>query len=97
VDLVTRQAVKAIERNGAVQRLRDLTIAVAIAALGAVGLLAWISAATLPGQSGSGQPAGQAPSTGTADANATGDDLQQPPAIAPAGSGSGLTVSGGSH
>jgi hypothetical protein len=97
VDLATRQAVKAIERDGAVQRLRNITIALAVAALGAVGLLAWISATTTPGQPGPGQPTGQAPSTNSADANATGDDLQRPPAIAPAGSGSGLTVSGGSH
>lgn len=97
MDLATRQAVKAIERDGAVQRLRDLTIALAIAALGAVGLLAWVSAATIPGQAGSAQPTGGAPSTGTATTNSTGDDLQQASAIAPAGSGSGLAVSGGSH
>ena len=88
---------KAMQRDDAVQRLRDLTIAVAIAALGAVGLLAWISAATFPGQAGSTQPGGQVTSSGSANAsNASGDDLQ-PASAAPAGSGSGLAVSGASH
>jgi hypothetical protein len=96
VDLATRQVVKARQRDDAVQRLRDLTIAVAIAALGAVGVLAWISAATFPGQAAL-QPSGQATSTGSTNAsNATGDDLQ-PASVAPAGSGSGLAVSGASR
>jgi hypothetical protein len=97
VDLATRQVVKAMRRDDAVQRLRDLTIAVAVAALGAVGLLAWISAATFPGQAASNPPSGQTASTGSANAsNATGDDLQ-PTSVAPAGSGSGLAVSGASR
>jgi hypothetical protein len=97
VDLATRQVVKATQRDDAVQRLRDLTIAVAIAAVGAVGLLAWISAATVPG-TGSSQPSGQALSNGSAaTSNATGDDLRPTSAVAPAGSGSGLAVSGASR
>jgi hypothetical protein len=97
VDLATRQVEKAMQRDDAVQRLRDLTIAVAVAALGAVGLLAWISAATFPGQAALNQPSGQATSTGSADAsNASGDDLQ-PTSVVPAGSGSGLAVSGASR
>ena len=86
-----------MQRDDAVQKLRDLTIAVAIAALGAVGLLAWISSATFPGQAGSTQPGGQVTSSGSANtSNASGDDLQ-PASAAPAGSGSGLVVSGASH
>ena len=97
MDLATRQAAKAIQRDDAVQRLRDLTIAVAIAALGAVGLLAWVSASTFPGTASS-QPGGQAPSTGSTNAsNASGDDFQPASAVAPAGSGSGLAVSGASR
>jgi cytoskeletal protein RodZ len=95
VDLATRQAAKAGERDGAMQRLRDLTLSVAIAALGAVGLLAWVSAATIPGQTGSSQ---QPASTGSSLAsNATGDDVQPSSAVAPAGSGSALAVSGASR
>jgi hypothetical protein len=86
-----------MQRDDAVQRLRDLTIAVAIAALGAVGLLAWISAATFPGQAALNQPSGQATSTGSANASkATGDD-PQPTSVSPAGTGSGLAVSGASR
>jgi hypothetical protein len=97
VDLATRQVEKAMQRDDAVQRLRDLTLTVAIAALGAVGLLAWMSAATFPGQAGSIQPGGQATSAGSANAsNGSGDDLQ-PASAAPAGSGSGLAVSGASR
>jgi hypothetical protein len=95
VDLATRQTAKATERDGAIQRLRNLTPEVAIAALGAVGLLAWVSASTIPGQTGSShQPA----STGSAQApNLTGDDIQPSSAVAPAGSGAALAVSGASH
>ncbi|MEO8745972.1 MAG: hypothetical protein ABI334_06010 [Candidatus Dormiibacterota bacterium] len=95
MDLATRQAAKAATRDDAMQRLRDLTIAVAIAACGAVGLLAWISAATIPGIASSGQPASndsQFTPTFTND-----DGSQQPSYVAPASSGSGFAVSGGSH
>ena len=86
-------------RDGAMQRLRDLTLAAGIAAFGALGLFAWISAATIPGVSGSAQPAsGDAQLTPTFFGG--GDDSQQPSqrqSLAPANFGSGVAVSGGSH
>jgi hypothetical protein len=88
-----------MERDGAIQRLRELTIWVGIAALGAVGLLAWISASTIPGQ-GSSSPSSEQSSTPTSSgyqASTPGGDASQQPSLFPAVSGSGLVVSGGSH
>jgi len=39
----------ALVRDTAVQKLRDLTIAVAVVSAAAVALIAWVSAATIPG------------------------------------------------
>jgi hypothetical protein len=100
MDLANRQAAKAATRDDAMQRLRDLTVAVAIAACGALGVFAWLSANTIPG---SASTATQPPSDDSQFANLQpGDDLnQQPAAFAPAparaGNGSGFVVSGGSH
>jgi hypothetical protein len=99
VDLANRQAAKAATRDDAMQRLRDLTLAVAIAACGALGVFAWLSATTIPGSASTTLQ----PSTDDSQfANAQpGDDgsSQQPAAIAPAPahSGSGFAVTGGSH
>lgn len=94
MDLANRQAAKAATRDDAMQRLRDLTLAVAIAACGALGVFAWLSATTIPGSaSTTAQPA-------AGDAQFAGDDSSQLPAAiapAPAGGGSGFAVSGGSH
>jgi hypothetical protein len=98
VDVATQQAARAGERDDAMQRLRDLTLAIGIGAFGALGLFAWISAATIPGVAGSGQPASPA-SNDSQQPTSTffGDDGQQQPILTPANSGSGIAVSGGSH
>jgi hypothetical protein len=84
----------AMVRDTAVQKLRDLTIAIALAAAAAVALIAWVSAATIPGNAtgstgaavtGGGQPVSQ---------NDDGFNQGQPGTI---GSGPGIVVSGGSH
>jgi hypothetical protein len=98
VDLANRQAAKAATRDDAMQRLRDLTLAVAIAACGALGVFAWLSATTIPGSASTTTQ----PSAGDSQfANAqAGDDSTQQPAVfapAPSHSGSGFAVSGGSH
>ena len=49
---VRRQTEMALVRDTAVQKLRDLTIAVALASAAAVALIAWVSAATIPGIAG---------------------------------------------
>ena len=101
MDLANQQAAKAVTRDDAMQRLRDLTLAVAIAALGALGVFAWLSAATIPGSVSSVDQ--QPPSTDdSSSAGAPSDDSssgQLPAAFAPAPapSGSGFVVSGGSH
>ena len=98
MDLATLQSAKAADRDDAMQRLRDLTIAVSIAALGAAGLFAWISAATIPGQAGTGQASGQSPS-GASDfqTSSSGNDFETASGFGTAANGSGRVVSGGSH
>ena len=51
MDIAQRQAHLAGTRDVAVQRLRDLTLAIGVAAAGAVGLVAYVAAATIPGMS----------------------------------------------
>ncbi len=84
-------------RDEAIRKLRDVTVAVAIAAVASVGVIAVVSAATIPGSAGASASTGKAP---------TGTDLQPPPATdegfaqAPPASvqaGSGIAVTGGSH
>ena len=86
----------AVARDLAVQKLRDLTIAVVIAAAAGVGVIAWVSAVTIPGFTGSTSPTGN-PFTGLDDRSRPpgGDRFNQPP---PARSqrGTGVAVSGGS-
>ena len=83
-------------RDVAVRKLRDVTVAVALAAAASVGLVAWVSAATIPGSSNSGL-------TG----NAVTDDGEQVISSNPSGFGQkppgknkfgpGVAVSGGSR
>lgn len=98
MDLANRQAAKAATRDDAMQRLRDLTLAVAIAACGALGVFAWLSANTIPGSASTAtQPSGD--DSGFANVQG-GDDSNRQPAVfapAPSQSGAGVVVSGGSH
>jgi hypothetical protein len=84
-------------RDVAMQKLRDLTIAVAIAAGAGVALIAWVSAATIPGSTGTASAAG--PATTSSDeqsaAPSGGDFSQAPPTTVQ--SGRPLAVSGGSR
>lgn len=85
-----------VARDLAVQKLRDLTIAVVIAAAAGVGVLAWISAATIPGSSGASGQAGAA-ITGVDDRSTSraDDGFNQAPPRRSRG-GTGMAVSGGS-
>ena len=97
MDLAKRQMHLAGARDSGVRNLRDLTIAIAIAATAGVGLTAWVSAATIPGTTGT--PAGNTEaSAGTADQPKTSGTLgfvQARPGNAQFGSG--VAVSGGSR
>jgi hypothetical protein len=97
VSSVSRQANMPLARDLAVQKLRDLTIAIAVAAAAAVGVFAWLSWATLPGSSGASGLTGNA-TTGTDNQPTfTGDDdFRQAPA-ARSQPGPAIAVSGGSH
>ena len=80
-------------RDSAVRNLRDLTIAIAIAATASVGLTAWVAAATIPGTTGSSATSGTA-----SNQPVSADD--QSFAHAPRSSavfGAGVAVSGGSR
>lgn len=96
-----RQTEMAGVRDFGVQKLRDLTIAVVVAAASGVAVIAWVSAATIPGV------ATVSDNTG---ATFTGDDGQQSfttgggfgqapqPSTSGQGQGaSGIAVSGGSR
>jgi hypothetical protein len=86
----------ALVRDTAVQKLRDLTIAVALAATAAVALIAWVSAATIPGTADSSGLTGNAANTGGSTTAESDDGFGPAPASAP-GLGTGIAVSGGSH
>lgn len=86
----------AVARDLGVQKLRDLTIAVVVAAAAGVGVIAWVSAETIPGFADSTGPTGSA-ATGLDNPfiDSTGDRFNQ----APSGRsqrGPGMAVSGGS-
>jgi hypothetical protein len=84
-------------RDLAVRKLRDVTIAVAIAAAAGVALIAWVSAATIPGSTGSASGTGNAATGVDGQPISAGDDgfaQAPPPTTQP---GSGVAVSGGSH
>jgi hypothetical protein len=95
MDIAKRQTRLAGARDIAVRNLRDLTIAIAIIAAAGVGLAAWVSAATIPGNT---SPAG---SSGNATTGATGDSFTADPGTRQAASGSqpdsAVVVSGGSR
>jgi hypothetical protein len=103
VDPASRQINMAGVRDAAVQKLRDVTIAVAIAAAAGVGVIGWVSAATIPGSTGTPGPTGNAATPATPATSGddqpfagSGDGFGQGP---PAGAqfGSGVAVTGGSH
>jgi hypothetical protein len=89
---VMRQTVRDI----AFQKLRDLTIAIAVAAAACVGLIAWVSAATIPGTTTVPDSSGNS-ATGVDDQTSNSGDgfVQAPPRRS--GFGPGVAVSGGSR
>jgi hypothetical protein len=89
---VMRQTVRDI----AFQKLRDLTIAIAVAAAACVGLIAWVSAATIPGTTTVSGSSGNA-ATGVDDQPSSSGEgfVQAPPRRS--GFGPGVAVSGGSR
>jgi hypothetical protein len=92
VPTVMRQNV----RDVAFQKLRDVTIAIAIAAAAGVGLIAWVSAATIPGSTAGSDNIGGA-TAGVDDRQSTSGSgfVQAPPRKARLGPG--VAVSGGSR
>jgi hypothetical protein len=98
VDTVIPNTPAAAARDLGVQKLRDLTIAVIVAAAAAVGVIAWVSAQTIPGFADSTGPTGST-STGLDDQSITSDrqrdGFNQGP-TARSRRGTGMAVSGGS-
>jgi hypothetical protein len=98
VDLANQQRQLAGARDNAVRNLRDLTIAVAVIAAGGVGLIAWVSAATIPGTTGTSGVTGGAADAATNQPVTSADDgffgQAQPRNVQ---FGSGVAVSGGSR
>jgi hypothetical protein len=83
-------------RDIAFQKLRDLTIAIAVAAAACVGLIAWVSAATIPGTATGSDSTGSV-ATGVDDQPSTsGGGFVQAP-HRKTGFGPGVAVSGGSR
>ena len=90
----------AMVRDTAVQKLRDLTVAVAVAAAAGVAVIAWVSAATIPGTAGAQGQTVTATNTDGSGQPVTGSDdgfNQGTPGNIGTGSGPGFVVSGGSH
>jgi hypothetical protein len=87
----------AMVRDNAVQKLRDLTIAVALAATAAVGIIAWLSAATIPGTAGASGQSGTAVNDGGQPFTGNDDGFNRGPLPASTGNGPGIVVTGGSH
>lgn len=93
------------QRDRSLQRLRDLTFAIAAGATGLVGVFSIVAATTLPGHSDSGATAssGSTPSTTTnadeGDTSSNGPVQVQPPSNGSFGPGAGTphAVSGGSR
>jgi len=89
----------AVSRDLGVQKLRDLTVAVVIAAAAGVGVIAWVSAETIPGFVDATGPTGST-STGLDDRSITTiegnrDRFNQAP-TGRSRRGPGMAVSGGS-
>jgi len=96
VDTLVRPAGIVGVRDTAVRKLRDVTIAIAIAAAAGVGVIALVGAATIPGSNISPGPTGNAATGGDDQPINAGDGFAQ----APRGSaqvGPGVAVSGGSR
>jgi hypothetical protein len=84
-------------RDVAFQKLRDVTVAIAVAAAASVGVIAWVSAATIPGTTTSSDVSGNV-ATGVDDQPSTGGGGGY--VQAPTGGrqpGPGVAVSGGSR
>jgi hypothetical protein len=99
VDTVNSNTHMSVARDLGVQKLRDLTIAVVIAAAAGVGVIAWVSAETIPGFADSNGPTGST-ATGLDDRSITtidgrGDRFNQAP-TGRSQRGLGMAVSGGS-
>jgi hypothetical protein len=89
--------VHAAARDLAVRKLRDVTVAVVIAATASVGVVAWVSAATIPGSAANTGLSGN-PASGSGDPAISNNPGGFVPA--PAGGkefGPGVAVSGGSR
>ena len=89
---VLRQTV----RDVAFQKLRDVTIAIAIAAAASVGIIAWVSAATIPGTTAVSDNSGTTPAEDDDQPSTSGSGFVQAPPRK-ARSGPGVAVSGGSR
>ena len=98
---VRRQTEMAMVRDTAVQKLHDLTVAVALVSAAAVAVIAWVSATTIPGNvtgqagavtTGGGQPVSQGDDG--FNQGQPGTDQGQPITTRP---GPGIVVTGGSH
>ena len=87
----------AMVRDTAVQKLRDLTIAVALAAAAAVALIAWVSAATIPGTANAAGQTGNAANGAGHPVTGSDDGFNQGPPPGTNGYGPGIAVTGGSH
>jgi hypothetical protein len=87
----------AMVRDNAVQKLRDLTIAVALAAAAAVGIIAWVSAATIPGTAGASVQSGNPVNESGQPFTGNDDGFNQGPVPGTTGNGPGIVVTGGSH
>jgi hypothetical protein len=83
-------------RDVAFQKLRDVTVAIAVVAAASVGVIAWVSAATIPGTTTSSEVSGNV-ATGVDDQPSTGGGgfVQAPTGRRQPGPG--VAVSGGSR
>jgi hypothetical protein len=97
MDTPVRQDHMAGARDVALQKLHDVTIAIAIAATAAVGLTAWVSAATIPGTPGTASLTGNAATVPNSQPVTSGDDgfTQAPPSTRQFGPAAAVT--GGSR
>jgi hypothetical protein len=89
-------AIRQSVRDIAFQKLRDLTVAIAIAAAASVGVIAWVSAATIPGTTTGSDLSGNVTTGVDEQPSTSGGGFVQ----APTGKrqpGPGVAVSGGSR
>ncbi len=93
---VRRMAEMAVVRDTAIQKLRGLTIAVALASAAAVAFIAWVSAATIPGTTDASGQIGSALNSGGQPVTGNDDGFNQG-LPGRSGYGPGIAVTGGSH